>query len=543
MNLAYFAATLLAVAAPGDLARSGEPRTGRAGILDASSTVLLDFRADWCGPCRQMDSVVGQIISAGFPIRRVNVDQERDLATRFNVSGIPCFVMLVNGREVDRVVGVTDRGRLEAMFNRNGVAPGMNAARSQSPDTRMSSSSQPVPFPPSDPNQYLNTRAAPRANSPGGADGVTDDGLRGNSNSIGSQFDPLVRASVRLRIEDDRGNSVGSGTIIDSRSGEALIITCGHVFRDAAKGGHIWVDLFGPGAPQGVLGKLIDFDLNAEIGLISIRTSYPVTVAHLAPAGYVVRNGDSVISVGCDGGADATPRQTHVTSINRYMGTPNLQVAFQPQQGRSGGGLFTPDGLVVGICYAADREDNEGLFTALPALQKVLDREGLEFVYREGSGLKNQASGQGTFPAAGMTDSNSIAAAPNRLSPAADRSMPAITETAITPTSATSHLQPGDQLTPDEQSAVDVLREKAKNSEVICIFRPLNDPQAKSDIIVLDHASPALIRQLTGLPQANSSRQLTSMATSRGDNHDVPVNAADAQAPRAGSSWPDVIRR
>ena len=72
-----------------------------------------------------------------------------------------------------------------------------------------------------------------------------------------SQFDSLIRASVRLRIEDDNGNSVGSGTIVDARSGEALIITCGHIFRDAVKGGHIWVDLFGPGAPQGVLGNYV----------------------------------------------------------------------------------------------------------------------------------------------------------------------------------------------------------------------------------------------------------------------------------------------
>ena len=53
-----------------------------------------------------------------------------------------------------------------------------------------------------------------------------------------SKNDSLIRASVRLKIEDQTGNSVGSGTIIDARSGEALIIiTCGHVFRDAVKNG------------------------------------------------------------------------------------------------------------------------------------------------------------------------------------------------------------------------------------------------------------------------------------------------------------------
>ena len=102
---------------------------------------------------------------------------------------------------------------------------------------------------------------------------------------------------------------------------------------------------------------------------------------------------DTVISVGCDGGADATPRETHVTSINRYVSAPNLQVAFQPVQGRSGGGLFTSDGFVVGVCYAADPEAGEGLFAALPALHALLDREGLTFVYKEGRRSRSQDSG------------------------------------------------------------------------------------------------------------------------------------------------------
>ena len=121
MNLAYFAATLLAVAAPGDSARSGDSHSARPAPLDQTATVLLDFRADWCGPCRQMDSTVEQLLAAGYPVRRVNYDQDRDLANRFKVQAIPCFIMLVNGREVDRVLGVTDRARLEAMFSRNGA--------------------------------------------------------------------------------------------------------------------------------------------------------------------------------------------------------------------------------------------------------------------------------------------------------------------------------------------------------------------------------------------------------------------------------------
>jgi thiol-disulfide isomerase/thioredoxin len=535
MNLAYFAATLLAVAAPGDSPRSGDAHSARPTPLDPSATVLLDFRADWCGPCRQMDSTIEQLLIAGYPVRRVNIDQERELANRFKVQGIPCFVMLVNGREVDRVVGVTDRARLEAMFSRNGVSPGMSATRGQSPD--LSPRMRGQPFPQTEPATEAGVRLASAANPTGVNDGSIYGSRRGPA--VGSApFESLVRASVRLRIEDDHGNSVGSGTIIDARSGEALIITCGHVFRDAVKGGHIWVDLFGLGAPQGVLGKLIDYDLNAEIGLIRIETNYPVNAARMAPSGYVVHVNDAVISVGCDGGADATPRETHVTSINRYVGSPNLQVAFQPVQGRSGGGLFTSEGLVVGVCYAADPEAGEGLFAALPALHALLDREGLTFVYKEGAGVRSQESG--------ISDRSikpAIASAVERqgASPL-DRNPAAFTETAIVPTSARS-ADPSERLTSDEQNAVDLIRAKAQNSEVICIFRPLNDPQAKSEIIVLDHASPALLRQLTGVPPARSSRQIMSMESPAGQAilPSQPVNEANIQRPTG--SWPDVVRR
>ena len=51
----------------------------------AGQTVMLDFYADWCGPCRSMDSTVHELAAQGYPVRRVNIDRERDLAVRFHV--------------------------------------------------------------------------------------------------------------------------------------------------------------------------------------------------------------------------------------------------------------------------------------------------------------------------------------------------------------------------------------------------------------------------------------------------------------------------
>ena len=85
-------------------------------VLSASGeTVLLDFYSDSCPPCRVMAPLVQRLSEAGYPIRKVNVTRDRALAARYGIRRIPCFVMLVDGKEVDRVTGGTSYGRLERM--------------------------------------------------------------------------------------------------------------------------------------------------------------------------------------------------------------------------------------------------------------------------------------------------------------------------------------------------------------------------------------------------------------------------------------------
>ena len=83
---------------------------------------------------------------------------------------------------------------------------------------------------------------------------------------------------MRLRVDDPTGHSYGTGTIIDARSGEALVITCGHLFRDSKGKGPITVELFAA-TPEGVrvvgqvAGQVVDYNLDRDIGLVSIRPS------------------------------------------------------------------------------------------------------------------------------------------------------------------------------------------------------------------------------------------------------------------------------
>ena len=94
----------------------------RPGRLGAGQTELIDFSASWCGPCRQMEPIVAQLAAQGYPVRKVDIDQDRALAAKYRVQTIPCFVMLVNGQEVQRV-GPTSAEKLKQMLDAAGAGP------------------------------------------------------------------------------------------------------------------------------------------------------------------------------------------------------------------------------------------------------------------------------------------------------------------------------------------------------------------------------------------------------------------------------------
>ena len=92
-----------------------------AAVLSASGeTALLEFHAPWCAPCRSMEGTIAELQRAGYPIRKVNIEQDRSLAKQFNVHSVPCFVLVVDGREAGRLNGVVRHDELEAMFARGG---------------------------------------------------------------------------------------------------------------------------------------------------------------------------------------------------------------------------------------------------------------------------------------------------------------------------------------------------------------------------------------------------------------------------------------
>jgi hypothetical protein len=259
-----------------------------------------------------------------------------------------------------------------------------------------------------------------------------------------------VRATVRIRVDDPQGQSVGTGTIVDAHLDEALVLTCGHIFRESRGRGQVYVDLFDGAEPRTVRATLVSHDLDRDIGLVSISPGKPVVPAKIATAGYRFQTGDGVFSVGCDRGETPSLRESRITSIDRYLGPPNIEAAGEPTVGRSGGGLFSGEGRLIGVCNHADPRDDEGIYASLPTIHWELDRVGQRRIY--------------------AASSNSLAVATPGLRPPA-------TDQQLVPV-AMSQPSPN----------VGIAKPDA-DAEVICIVRSRTNPQGGERVYILNQPS------------------------------------------------------
>jgi thioredoxin 1 len=86
-------------------------------VLESREPVLVDFWADWCGPCRMMHPAINAL-AQDYRVAKVNVDKNQELAAHYGISSIPALLIFKDGKVAAQHVGVTSEATLRAELKR-----------------------------------------------------------------------------------------------------------------------------------------------------------------------------------------------------------------------------------------------------------------------------------------------------------------------------------------------------------------------------------------------------------------------------------------
>ena len=90
-------------------------------VLKSEKMVLIDFYADWCGPCRMMSPIIDEIeeeLKESVKVGKINVDENQELAIQYNIVSIPTLMFLKNGKLLKTIVGLHSKGELNEIINK-----------------------------------------------------------------------------------------------------------------------------------------------------------------------------------------------------------------------------------------------------------------------------------------------------------------------------------------------------------------------------------------------------------------------------------------
>jgi thiol-disulfide isomerase/thioredoxin len=454
-----------------------------AALGAAPASELLDFSATWCGPCQQAKPFIQQLRRQGLPVREVDVDRQRDLAQRFSITAMPTFVLVVEGKEVDRVVGYKP-GVTEPELRR--LLAKIPPAKTEPTSKTVEAEPDKKPWftPPWSRKSEPPAAEPPKFEEPAVVRGQPVDVAAPAKAAAPSAAQDPLQTVVRIRVTDERGTDYGSGTVIGSLEGKALVLTCWHIFRAFGESAKVEVDLFpeGPNGPVKTFpGRLIQGEQEADVAVIGVAGCGKLPVSPIAGSDHAPKEGDHVFSVGCGEGKQPTKLQHSVTRLDPYQGPHTTECTGVPVVGRSGGGLFDTKGRVVGVCFAANHAEEKGVYVGLAEIHKLLDTAGYAALVPDE---------QPAQVAAGV---------PSSSGPAADNVFDNLGAAATVPEVAVVNPSAPKQTsgaTPARPAAVssDLLGEM----EATIILKPRNQPNGATQVIVINNVSNRFRRYLTG---------------------------------------------
>ena len=87
-------------------------------VIGSNQTVLVDFWATWCGPCKMIAPIVEEIAASRPDVKvcKIDVDNEPELAIRFKIMSIPTLLVFKNGEITDKAIGLRSKDQIEAML-------------------------------------------------------------------------------------------------------------------------------------------------------------------------------------------------------------------------------------------------------------------------------------------------------------------------------------------------------------------------------------------------------------------------------------------
>ena len=475
--------------------------------------VLLDFTAGYCQPCQQMVPVLQRMEKNKFPIRKIDITERPDLARKYNVDRIPAFIVLVEGQEKRRFLGITAEKELrQAMQD---ASHKLSAAR-----RRQNPAAPPTETPQLANNDEPKTTAAsegPRSGfgglvdrvrrGLGGGDDTAKDDLKHpnfRAQSPDNETAPVatdaalpMQSSVRVRMIDGNMHDFGTGTVIHSSRGQSTILTCAHLFKDVGQNAAFFVDVFNKGEVLKYPATVLGGDHDSDIAFLQIRNVSALPVATLAESPSLQKS-DTVFSVGCSNGDLPTRLNMTIVDINRYDGPENILCTTDPSQGRSGGGLFNARGEVIGVCSAADRQAKQGLYTGVSAIRKVMTQLNLNDLFKKNPAIFDDAQPEPVAPNTPKSPMGNSVDNPFDALFAEDASS--------TDQLPTSSIQPAiaehkAEALPDpfEPSPVMTTSTRSTNAPTeITVIIDSADPSKGKQVVVIPKPSPWLLELLTG---------------------------------------------